>query len=171
MLLKLFFKHDHEIDTAAIMTKDGTLFKENLRASKTHYELMRKFYANSNLTDEQFKKIDGLIDQYLGVILKDDSTIRNVKWSIRKLMFDNTFAYGKGNIINFDNMSGITGIFGRNRLGKSSIPGTLMYSLFNSTDRGHIKNLHIVNSRKGHCKTSIEISLGGKLYTGLIDKL
>ena len=42
----------------------------------------------------------------------------------------------------------VTGIFGKNRSGKSSIVGALMYGLFNTTDRGSIKNLHIINTRK-----------------------
>ena len=39
-----------------------------------------------------------------------------------------------------------------------------MYNLFNSTDRGAISNLHVINSRKGHCKSSALISKGGRNY-------
>jgi exonuclease SbcC len=61
-------------------------------------------------------------------------------------------------------MNGITGIFGRNAQGKSSIPGTIMYSLFNTTDRGPIKNLHIINTRKDYCKASVEFQAGNDIY-------
>ena len=58
-------------------------------------------------------------------------------------------------------LQGITGIFGKNRKGKSSIIGALMYGLFNTTDRGSIKNLHIMNSRKNNCSATIDITLNG----------
>jgi DNA repair exonuclease SbcCD ATPase subunit len=80
------------------------------------------------------------------------------------MSFDNTFIYGEGNIIDFDTLHGITGIFGKNRSGKSSIPGTLVYGLFNSTDRGTLKNLHVVNNRKTYCRATVDISIGGEWY-------
>ena len=73
---------------------------------------------------------------------------KNTRWQINSINFSNLFAYGHDNLINFKNLPGITGIFGKNRKGKSSIIGALMYGLFNTTDRGSIKNLHIMNSRK-----------------------
>ena len=39
-----------------------------------------------------------------------------------------------------------------------------MYGLFNSSDRGSIKNYHIINTRKGHCEVEIKFSVGGKNY-------
>jgi len=39
-----------------------------------------------------------------------------------------------------------------------------MYTLFNTTDRGSISNLHVVNSRKGHCKATATISKRGRSY-------
>lgn len=86
------------------------------------------------------------------------------RWSIKNIEFENIFAYGKDNYINFDKLKGLVGIFGPNRSGKSSIPGTLMYTLFNTTDRGSIKNKDIVNARKGSCKSVAEISVGSEIY-------
>ena len=90
--------------------------------------------------------------------------MRNVKWGVSKLNFDNTFCYGKGNTINLDKLPGITGIFGKNARGKSSIIGTIAYGLFNSSDRGSIKNIHIINSRKNSCKTEVDIVVNGSLF-------
>ena len=61
-------------------------------------------------------------------------------------------------------LRGVVGIFGKNRTGKSSIPGTIMYGLFNSSDRGAIKNIHIVNVRKDHCKASVNFTVNGTRY-------
>ena len=43
------------------------------------------------------------------------------KWSLDYMKFDNTFAYGKNNYINFNSLNGVVGLFGNNRIGKSSI--------------------------------------------------
>ena len=77
------------------------------------------------------------------------------------MRFDNAFSYGKDNYINFKSLPGITGIFGRNARGKSSIIGTVAYSLFNTSDRGSIKNLHLINSRYNSCKAEIDITVNG----------
>ena len=90
--------------------------------------------------------------------------LRNARWSIDSMRFDNLYSYGRGNQIDFNTLRGVVGIFGKNRTGKSSIPGTIMYGLFNGSDRGAIKNIHIINARKDHCKASIDITVNGTRY-------
>jgi DNA repair exonuclease SbcCD ATPase subunit len=161
---EIVWKHDSETDMSIIQTGSEELFKEDLRDPKTLVSLMRKFYSDIKITDEEWKSLEELTTKYLTGISQQQEVVRNVKWSIKRMWFDNTFSYGKGNYIDFDDLTGIIGIFGRNRSGKSSIPGTIMYGLYNTTDRGPIKNLHIINSRKGHCFTKIDISVNGKNY-------
>jgi DNA repair exonuclease SbcCD ATPase subunit/DNA repair exonuclease SbcCD nuclease subunit len=162
--LEIVFKHDHEYDSSVIKTLGGELFKDDLHDPKTHRRLMREFYKESDLNDAECAQLDELVNRYVAQASMDDDVARNKKWTIKRIEFDNTFAYGKNNVINFENLGGITGLFGKNRTGKSSIPGTIMYGLFNTTDRGPIKNLHVINSRKGHCKVSIDIGISGQSY-------
>ena len=161
---EVVFKHESDLDISTIHAGNSTFDKEDLRSSSTHKSLVRQYLGESQITDVEWNKIDDIIDKYIGKITNEDDVLRNTKWSIRSLEFDNTFAYGKGNKIDFDTFSGITGIFGKNRSGKSSIVGTLMYGLFNTTDRGAIKNLHIINSRKGQCSARITVNVNGKNY-------
>ena len=161
---EVVFKHDSTLDMSTIQAGDTTFDKDDLRSATTHRKLTRSYLKDSNLKDSEWEKIDGIIDLYIGKIAQQDDMPRNTKWSIRSLEFDNTFAYGKGNKIDFDTFSGITGVFGKNRSGKSSIVGTLMYGLFNTTDRGTIKNLHIINSRKGQCSAKVTVNINGKNY-------
>ncbi|NDC25124.1 MAG: hypothetical protein EBZ49_13505, partial [Proteobacteria bacterium] len=156
---EIVFKNDHEQDVSTITVADSKYRSEDLRSLSTHTNLMRDFYAGSKLT----KRLEALTQKYFNAASHSDC-IRNIKWSIKRLEFDNMFSYGKGNIINFDNLRGITGIFGRNRAGKSSIPGTIMYGLYNATDRGAMSNLHVINMRKGYCETKIDLSANGKFY-------
>lgn len=160
---EIVFKHDHHVETSKIQTSSGELSTKDLRDESTQVSLVKEYYKDLDLDDKEWERITTLVHKYIQKATRAD-TVRNIKWSLKRLEFDNTFAYGKDNVIDFDTLSGITGLFGRNRSGKSSIPGTLMYNLFNTTDRGPIKNLHIINSRKGHCVARAMISANGKNY-------
>lgn len=145
--------------------KAGTvsISRENLADPGTIRDLFKKYATARGLNEASVTALDGTVTKLIDA-LPADERIGNVKWSIKKLKWDNTYSYGKGNEINFDKLSGITGIFGRNAQGKSSIPGTIMYSLFNTTDRGPIKNLHIINTRKDYCLAGVELQSGDSTY-------
>ena len=136
----------------------------NLRSPDKHKELLREYYGNNVLTSDDMKDLDSLVDRSLSEIAQSDTDLRNVKWSINRLKFDNCFSYTDGNYINFESLPGITGIFGKNARGKSSIIGTIAYSLFNTSDRGAIKNIHIINTRKNSCKAELDISINNVPY-------
>ena len=140
-----------------------TLTRENLRDPAAIKGLFKSYAESKGLEGESLTKLESTVSKLIDS-LPDDERLGSVKWSIKKLRWDNTYSYGKENEIDFENLSGITGIFGRNAQGKSSIPGTIMYSLFNTTDRGPIKNLHIINTRKDYCKASVEFQAGNETY-------
>jgi DNA repair exonuclease SbcCD ATPase subunit/DNA repair exonuclease SbcCD nuclease subunit len=139
------------------------LSRENLRDPATIKGLFKSYAESKGLEGDSLIKLDAAVSKLIDS-LPEDERLGSVKWSIKKLKWDNTYSYGKDNEIDFENLSGITGIFGRNAQGKSSIPGTIMYSLFNTTDRGPIKNLHIINTRKDYCKASVEFQAGAETY-------
>ena len=140
-----------------------SLSREDLRDPATIKGLFKSYAESKGLTGDSLTKLDSAVSKLIDS-LPEDERLSSVKWSIKKLRWDNTYSYGKENEIDFENLSGITGIFGRNAQGKSSIPGTIMYSLFNTTDRGPIKNLHIINTRKDYCKASVEFQAGNETY-------
>lgn len=142
---------------------NSSIEKENLRDHKTHMNLLRKYFPDGEFDDTSWKEVGNLVERNLTVI-NEDEQVKNSKWSLKKMSWDNTFVYGKDNVIDFTRLHGVVGLFGPNRTGKSSVPGTIMYGLYNSTDRGPIKNIHIVNARKGYCKTSIDVAVDGKTY-------
>jgi len=160
---EIVYKNDYDSDLTVIKANGSSFFKNDLRDPSTHCKLLREYYKEVFLTEEELTQLDGLATRYVSQLETGD-TVRNVKWSIKRLAFDNIFSYGKGNVIDFENLGGITGLFGPNRVGKSSIPGALMYGVFNTTDRGSIKNLHVINSRKGFCRADIDIGVSGKSF-------
>jgi DNA repair exonuclease SbcCD ATPase subunit len=158
------FKSDHEFDRELISAGTATLAKEDLRNPDVLLKLLKDYFHDQHVTESEWEAVRNQVVHYLGRVMGADDVVRNTKWSLRHLQFDNTFAYGTGNQINFDQLPGIIGIFGPNRVGKSSIVGTIMYSLFNMTDRGSIKNLLAVNVRHPYCYTKAIISAGGSGY-------
>jgi len=152
---------DNQDDTISI--GDTTLDKSDLLNPSTHVKLMSDYTKTFVLSEEEREILESMTKRIASEASRGESR-KNLKWSLKKLRFDNTFGYGNGNKIDFEKMHGITGIFGKNRTGKSSIPGTIMYGLFNSTDRGAIKNLHVINSRKGFCNVEVDLTVNGKPY-------
>lgn len=147
------------------LTSTGLAFtKSDLRNAETIIRLMKNMHKKADISDESWEKMNEIVSKYLTNVSLIDDVPRNVKWSLRKLEFDNIFSYGDGNVISFENLNGIVGLFGRNRLGKSSIVGSILYSLFNATDRGSIKNLHVINVRKPSCYAKSIINIGGVDY-------
>ena len=135
----------------------------DLRDHSTLLGLVKEYHKEKKFDNEMWERIDGELRKYCEMIPKAD-TARGTKWSIDQMKFDNTFGYGEKNVIDFSELTGVVGLFGKNRAGKSSIPGTISYGLFNTSDRGALKNLHIINTRKNHCKVEIDISVNGKRY-------
>jgi DNA repair exonuclease SbcCD ATPase subunit len=135
----------------------------NIRSKNSRKDMLKDFYTNI-ISEDRLNKVNSLFDDYLDNMLSScyDSNIN--KWVINNLTFNNTFSYGKDNFINFDNLEGVVGLFGNNRAGKSSIPGSLMYCLFNTSDRGSIKNQDIINTRKGQCSAKAVITAGQDKY-------
>jgi len=157
------FKNDHQVNRDVLQAGAAILAKEDLRNPDVLLKLVKDYHPDG-VTDDEWSAVREQIGSYLTRALDSDDVVRNTKWSLRHLAFDNMFAYGAGNVINFDKLPGIVGIFGPNRAGKSSIVGTVMYSLFNTTDRGNVKNLHVVNVRHDHCYTKAIIDVNGTGY-------
>ena len=159
---EVVFKIDNSFSSD--MIKENEVTTLNLRDPKVLKELMRQYYAGSNILEEEWCELDNITSAYLSEVTQENDDLRNIKWGVNKIKFDNTFCYGEDNEINLDKLPGITGIFGKNARGKSSIIGTIAYGLFNASDRGAIKNIHIINSRKNFCRTEIDISVNGTLF-------
>jgi len=146
---------------------DDNLKNISLRDDNRRHELLKHYFSDSLKDEDELMNIDNLFKLYLEKIENQDENL-NKNWTINNMTFSNTFSYGKDNYINFKNLNGIVGLFGKNTTGKSSIPGTLMYGLFNSSDRGLSKNIDIINTRKGDCNAKIDITIGTDNY--IIDR-
>lgn len=173
---EVVFKHLKTVQMESIEDTSGRkIAKADLRNSP---EFLHELYMDYNLgvgsetvanfTEQQLATTKTLMSDYLHKLNSDmataDCIVRNVKWSIKELEFSNLFRYGEDNAINFDDLNGLVGIFGRNRIGKSSAIGALMYVLYNTTDRGPVKGAHIINKNKNSCSAKMRITVDGTDY-------
>ena len=159
---EIVIKHESSrIDTMMETAKSSNHL--NLRDPNFVSRMIQDYFSKAGLSDRMNTRLDELVHRLWKSAIKADP-VPVGRWSLKSLEFDNIFGFGKGNKINFDAAEGIVGIFGKNRIGKSSICGSVMYNLFNATDRGPISNLYVINTRKGHCRTRAIVTKAGKNY-------
>ena len=138
---------------------------EDLRDIEVQEKLIKEFLKDYEVEDGLMEKVLALNSKYNKIAEDNEEISRNVNWRLRSLEFDNLFNYGESNSINFDNLEGIVGIFGKNYSGKSSIIDSLLFTIFNSTSKNDRKNLNVINQNKESCYGKAQISIGNLDYT------
>lgn len=158
------FKSEYKAESETIKAGSTTIAKSDLTSPDVILSLIQTYCKENGVTDFNWDSLSSQIKKYLSTVASSDDQSRGSKWSLKHIKWDNTFSYGEDNQVDFSKLNGIVGIFGSNRIGKSSIVGTLMYNLFNTTDRGSIKNLHVCNIRKPHCYARSIFEHNGNVY-------
>ncbi len=154
------FKIDQKISNELIETDNVQVLRQDLHSVSVQIQLMRDFYRDAKVSERDWAAIEAYLAKS-NVGLEEPDTVRNVKWRIKSFEFDNLFSFGEGNVINFDRLKGLVGLFGKNRSGKSSVVGALMYTLFNESDRGAFRNIEMVKSDKDWAQGRITVSIDG----------
>lgn len=156
-----------KLETAIEIDDELDVMHENIRDIEVQKSLIKKFYENKDLKKEDFEDLFEIDKKYHSFIKND--LIRNIKWNITEMKWDNLFSYGKGNSIDFKKLNGITAIVGRNGSGKSGILDILNFGIFNSIIKeGANKNFDYINWRCKNANVSVNIKFNDDLY--LIDK-
>jgi len=137
---------------------------EDLRNIEIQEKLIREYLTDYEVEEDLMTRVLNLNLRYNKIAEEKEEISRNVNWRLRSLEWDNLFNYGKGNSINFDNLEGIVGIFGKNFSGKSSIIDSLLYTVYNSTSKNDRKNLNIINQNLGSGSGRVKISVGDADY-------
>jgi len=159
---EIVFKTD--VDETSVQISDDTLDETTkIDSFESIDSLVGEYYSKAKFPQPVYDDMSKILSKVWNSG-NMSNRVNSGRWAVKKLEFDNIFGYGLDNIVNFESASGITGIFGKNRSGKSSLCGALTYTLFNGTDRGAMKNIHIVNARKNFCKSRMIISKKGQNY-------
>lgn len=152
--------------------RNDTLSKTKLndRDVKIHYENVQnvehqngliKDYLTRNypqVTDDLIQEAQD-INRELNLKIKEEETVRNIRWYPKKFEFSNMFSYGENNVIDFSTLDGVNGLFAPNTSGKSSIFDALSFCIFDKCNRTY-KADHILNNRKDefYCEFNFEIN-------------
>lgn len=132
---------------------------DNLRDIGVQERLIRDYLKDFKAEEEVIGKVLDLNKKLSSALEEGEEINRGVRWSLKELEWDNLFNYGEGNRVNFDDLSGIVGIFGKNYSGKSSVVDSMLYTVFNTTAKNNRKNLNVINQNreKGRGKVIIDI--------------
>jgi len=138
--------------------------KENLRDISVQKRMIQDFLEEYEIEDEVLERVLELNSKYNTAVENNEEVARNINWKLNSFEWDSLFNYGESNSIDFTNISGIVGIFGKNYSGKSSIIDAALYTLFNSTSKNERKNLNIINQNKDRGQGRIGISIGDRQF-------
>ena len=121
--------------------------------------LLKKYFQKKGQEIDQKRLMT--LDQQIFSQVKDDyhDKKHRVNWTIRNLSFNNIFNYGRDNVVDFQNLSGLNGVFGANRSGKSSFLDIILVAIFGRSSKTD-KVGSIVNQTTGSGDTKIQIKTG-----------
>ena len=143
----------------------NALRTDNLRDVNIQEELIDEYLSDYQVESDTLETIYEINRKYNKVVEEGEEISRNVNWRLGNFKWDNLFNYGPANSINFSDLSGIVGVFGKNFSGKSSIIDAALYTIFNTTSKNERKNLNVINQNKDFGRGTIEIQIGNKIYT------
>jgi DNA repair exonuclease SbcCD ATPase subunit/predicted phosphodiesterase len=138
--------------------------KEDLRNLKVQEQLIEEFLVNYKVEKEILDKVFEINKKYNTEVEAKEEVARNVNWNVKSIEWDNLFNYGEGNKIDFSNLKGIVGIFGKNYSGKSSVIDSILYTLFNTTSKNEKKVSNVINTAKKNAVANLTISIGDSDY-------
>ena len=141
------------------------IIDQDLRDITVQEEFIEEYLKDYEVDEDTLENVFKLNRKYNTLAEQDEEVSRHVNWKLKNFKWNNLFNYAEGNEINFNNLNGVVGIFGKNFSGKSSIIDGLLYTLFNSTSKNERKNLNIINQNKEDCIGTLELAIGDKTYT------
>lgn len=150
------------LDTSNAVDYAGN--KENIRDLSVQERYIKDYLKQFDASEETVKSVVDLNAKYSKQAQESEEVQRYVNWKVKSLEWDNLFNYGEGNKIDFDNLSGIVGIFGPNYSGKSSVIDSLLYGAFNTTSKNNRKNINVINQNKDKAKAKLTLSIDNDQY-------
>ena len=160
----LFIEVDVQ-DTVGDLSLSGKT--ENVTDLKAQQDLLKQYFAKRpTVSEQEVNEVLSIHKDFYNTSASDEyDTYGGRKWVIHKMMFENVFSYGGHNVINFDKLKGLTGIFSPNASGKSSILYTILQGFFNSSNRTGGRNVaDVIHKNKDEGFIEIDFSIDDKHY-------
>jgi DNA repair exonuclease SbcCD ATPase subunit len=139
-----------EVDSVADINHQNSLIGE-------YVERMMPFVTKEDLAG--IEKINRDINSRV----QPSELQRNISWKPVKFDFSNMFSYGENNIIKFDKVNGLMGLFAPNAQGKSSLFDSISFCLFDKCSRAY-KAASVMNNRKQDFHCQLDFTIDGVMY-------
>lgn len=169
-------KHEFKLDEIAIVKLDTISKNNSIDLSKANNYDVRSLDIQNNLIhdylnltlnlaldEELMQKVYDINRKTNAHLVDKNEVIRNIIWKPKKFEFSNMFSYGENNIINFENLKGIQGLFGPNASGKSSLLDAMCFCLFDTTSRA-FKAEQVLNTKKDWFSCKFNFIIDGEDY-------
>jgi DNA repair exonuclease SbcCD ATPase subunit len=123
-------------------------------------------YIDSNFPQATAAEVDAIrhINRTINSKLPAVESIRHTTWHPISFEFDNMFSYGEGNVLNFDNLSDVCGLFAANTSGKSSLLDAITYTIFDKCSKTGKAN-EVLNNKKTWFRGVFRFEMNGIAYT------
>ena len=123
-------------------------------------------YIDSNFPQATAEEVDAIrhINRTINSKLPAVESIRHTTWHPISFEFDNMFSYGEGNVLNFENLSDVCGLFAANTSGKSSLLDAITYTIFDKCSKTSKAN-EVLNNKKDWFRGVFRFEMNGITYT------
>lgn len=123
-------------------------------------------YIDINFPQATAQELDTVrhINRTINSKLPAVESIRHTTWHPISFEFENMFSYGEGNVINFENLSDVCGLFAANTSGKSSLLDAITYTIFDKCSKTGKAN-EVLNNKKSTFKGVFKFEMNGIQYT------
>lgn len=162
----------HDVITLGVASQapasEGSLagFKaENLRDMGVQEQLLRCYLSDRQLPEDVVDRVLGLNRKYQQAAEQREDMARGVSWRVLKMGWNNLYNFGEGNVVDFSQIRGLTGLFAPNASGKSGLIDTITVGMFDANTKEVAKNIHLVNDNRERADVILELLANGERYT------
>jgi DNA repair exonuclease SbcCD ATPase subunit/DNA repair exonuclease SbcCD nuclease subunit len=123
-------------------------------------------YIDNNFPQATTQEQDAIrhINRTINSKLPAVESVRHTTWHPISFEFDNMFSYGEGNILNFENLQDVCGLFAANTSGKSSLLDAITYTIFDKCSKTGKAN-EVLNNKKDWFRGVFRFEMNGIIYT------
>jgi len=161
--LTIEINHTKEINKANI----SDVHIENVVDLNVQKKILKEYLKSfPNMESEAIEEVMQVHESmYNNFTTNEFDHYKGLNWDIKRMKFSNVFSYGEDNVINFDKLRGLTGIFSANASGKSSLLYTILTAFFNMSTRASRGNIvDVINKNKDIATIDVEFFIDNKEY-------
>ena len=138
---------------------------ENLRDLSVQEGLLRQYLDGRKVSSAVMDRVLDLNRKYHRTVEQADEMARGISWRILRMGWNNLYNYGEGNVIDFSQIRGLTGIFAPNAAGKSGMVDVITVGMFDANTKEVSKNVHLINDNKDQATIILELLANRERFT------